>query len=300
MGGESQPTRVRAAGAPTRCPYCHEEVQREGDLEWVACRVCLAPHHAECWSEGAGCAACGDQRPLAAAAGALAVAQAREPASEQGAGACLELELRGRQAHFEGGAALDLFVRPGGEEPFRLRVHNLTGVPQRVELRDLPPGVRVEGEPARTLAPDEGWPFELTAVDAAIPWAAPLTRDDPLTQDLFQSGRDRRELVLACAEDARTIRLELAREAPSWALALGGVAVGLGLVPCLGLPALALAIPWSKSGAPEEQPGEAPHELALRRRRAQAQRRVARWLSAWSVLGLAVFVLYVTYRLSQP
>lgn len=49
-------SRVRVEGAPTRCPYCHDEAGAEDS---VACVSCLARHYATCWEEGARCAACG-------------------------------------------------------------------------------------------------------------------------------------------------------------------------------------------------------------------------------------------------
>jgi len=45
----------------TRCPYCHEEADRDTS---VACQGCLARHHAACWEEQGGCAACGGDRAL--------------------------------------------------------------------------------------------------------------------------------------------------------------------------------------------------------------------------------------------
>lgn len=41
--------------AANRCPYCHDDVPRQLG---VACQVCLARHHPDCWEEGGACAAC--------------------------------------------------------------------------------------------------------------------------------------------------------------------------------------------------------------------------------------------------
>ena len=51
-----------------RCPWCHDELV-VSDLGEVltACRGCLALHHAECWSEGRGCATCAGQLALVSA-----------------------------------------------------------------------------------------------------------------------------------------------------------------------------------------------------------------------------------------
>jgi tetratricopeptide (TPR) repeat protein len=48
---------VRVPSSLVRCPYCHEDVHVERDV-WVACKSCLARHHATCWREGGACASC--------------------------------------------------------------------------------------------------------------------------------------------------------------------------------------------------------------------------------------------------
>lgn len=55
---------VHVGHSPVRCPFCHEDVQVEGEA-WVACAGCLARHHAECWSETARCGACKGTQSLA-------------------------------------------------------------------------------------------------------------------------------------------------------------------------------------------------------------------------------------------
>lgn len=55
---------VVAKAGPTRCAGCAQEVALEpGD--WLACRGCLARHHAPCWEARAACAACGGGEALA-------------------------------------------------------------------------------------------------------------------------------------------------------------------------------------------------------------------------------------------
>lgn len=54
--------RVRFEQSPTRCPYCHDDCS--DDVEVVACRGCVAKHHAECWEENGRCGSCGDGRAL--------------------------------------------------------------------------------------------------------------------------------------------------------------------------------------------------------------------------------------------
>jgi hypothetical protein len=41
-----------------RCPYCHEFVRPGDDEAKQSCGSCMAWHHAECWGEHGGCAAC--------------------------------------------------------------------------------------------------------------------------------------------------------------------------------------------------------------------------------------------------
>lgn len=53
--------RVRVEGAPTRCPFCHDEASAQ---DTVACVACLARHHATCWDEAARCASCGHRERL--------------------------------------------------------------------------------------------------------------------------------------------------------------------------------------------------------------------------------------------
>jgi hypothetical protein len=43
--------------SPTRCPYCHENVDAQGE-SWIVCASCLARHHAACWRDHGRCAAC--------------------------------------------------------------------------------------------------------------------------------------------------------------------------------------------------------------------------------------------------
>jgi hypothetical protein len=56
---------VRAAASPVRCPYCHSDVSPDA-RDWVACRKCLARHHASCWRESGACASCRGNEPLIA------------------------------------------------------------------------------------------------------------------------------------------------------------------------------------------------------------------------------------------
>src|SRR5438094_771654 len=49
---------IRVLGAsPIRCPWCHDAVAVPSG-QWVACALCLARHHADCWAEATACASC--------------------------------------------------------------------------------------------------------------------------------------------------------------------------------------------------------------------------------------------------
>ena len=61
-------TQVRFEHSPSRCPYCHDDCA--SDAEVVACRACVAKHHAECWEEMSRCGACGEARALREGGGA--------------------------------------------------------------------------------------------------------------------------------------------------------------------------------------------------------------------------------------
>jgi hypothetical protein len=57
--GRDRETEIDAEVHHPRCPYCHEAVT-PADEEKRSCGSCMAWHHAECWDEHQGCAACGD------------------------------------------------------------------------------------------------------------------------------------------------------------------------------------------------------------------------------------------------
>jgi hypothetical protein len=58
-------TQVSFARDAQRCPFCHARVAVETE-EWVACKQCLARHHAACWGESARCSSCQSDVPLVA------------------------------------------------------------------------------------------------------------------------------------------------------------------------------------------------------------------------------------------
>ncbi len=192
MGGESEPVRVRASGAPLRCPFCHAAVERDREA-WVACHNCLAPHHSACWREGGACAGCGEKRCVEGPA-PPAVIEERSPAT------VFEVELRGRRAHFEGDPSFVLLVRPPRAETFEVKVRNETDAVRRVALRELPSWLRIEG-PAEVEIPP--------ASRGVLRFGVDLARSQGLARGTPVDGT----LVLASEEDARTIRFE-AKVAP--------------------------------------------------------------------------------------
>lgn len=68
---------VRVEHAPSRCPYCHEDLG--GADEVVACRDCGARHHAPCWGEDRKCATCRSERVLGAPVATVAAPQEDAP-----------------------------------------------------------------------------------------------------------------------------------------------------------------------------------------------------------------------------
>ena len=71
---------VQVAGI-NRCPFCHADVVVDRE-EWLACRGCLARHHAACWREGGRCSCCGNPGALAPGRAAASGA-AREPGTAE-------------------------------------------------------------------------------------------------------------------------------------------------------------------------------------------------------------------------
>jgi hypothetical protein len=54
--------RVEVDRSALRCPYCHGEITPS--LDWKACAVCVARHHAACWDELQRCGTCGGREVL--------------------------------------------------------------------------------------------------------------------------------------------------------------------------------------------------------------------------------------------
>ncbi|MGE0706502.1 MAG: RING finger protein [Planctomycetota bacterium] len=206
MAQESGSERARERPLATRCPYCHTDVERAQE-EWVACQACLAPHHRGCWSEAGECASCGEPRAVGDGAPLEAGPAPRrrqapgtrekgepQPVAPAEVAAVLELELRGRRAHFEGGAELRAPLQPGVDERLLVRVRNDTAEAQRVELRELPGWLVAEAPGGVEVAP--GSTADLWLVVRAV--AAPgLSEREPRGASF----------AVSTGTDARTVRL---------------------------------------------------------------------------------------------
>lgn len=56
------PPEVHVAASPTRCPYCHADVEASQFAGAIVCEQCLSRHHADCWLGR--CASCAGERAL--------------------------------------------------------------------------------------------------------------------------------------------------------------------------------------------------------------------------------------------
>ena len=61
--GAASEVGVRLGASPLRCPFCHASIRPVAE-DWVACRSCLARHHAGCWHECGKCANCASSERL--------------------------------------------------------------------------------------------------------------------------------------------------------------------------------------------------------------------------------------------
>jgi hypothetical protein len=292
VGQESNPVRVKSAGGPTRCPFCHSEVDRDRD-DWVACEACLARHHEACWKESGSCAGCGEHRSLGPGErgpeergpGERGPGE-RWPGAGPAAGArpAVDLDLRGRRAHFEGDASVVLLVGTDRRQRFLLRIRNETDEPQAVELRKLPPWiVAEESPPARAVAPGETATFPL-AVD---PSAAPFARERGKSGQggllgLVARGVVNGSFIVSTPDDARSVEVEAYRattERERWAFA---ALVSLLIVHGLIFGAMLSA----KSRPPQRRDGESEVDHYLRVRAAEECGRLAG--AIWTVLPIWV------------
>jgi hypothetical protein len=66
MEQERERPKIVVNAGVLRCPFCHDEVAPEKS---IACRDCLARHHAPCWEEGGRCAACRSTHKLVSLSG---------------------------------------------------------------------------------------------------------------------------------------------------------------------------------------------------------------------------------------
>jgi hypothetical protein len=204
MGGETEGLRVRAAGSPQRCPACAADVDHERDA-WVVCRGCLARHREGCWADR--CTACGEATTLAPAVRPAATG----PGDLTGL-PTLTVALRAPPTHpAPVDAVAPLLVRPGRDEPLALVVENHTSAAQRVELRHLPPWLRVDGPAAADAPPGGRAAFRLRVAAALLP-ATPAALDQAAREVKLPAGAQGAALgtfVVSGDDDALTVELRV-------------------------------------------------------------------------------------------
>lgn len=71
---------VHGPGA-LRCPFCHDAVDVDAAVAWVACERCLARHHEPCWHEAGRCGGCAHEVALAGRLGPASGAPPRSAAA---------------------------------------------------------------------------------------------------------------------------------------------------------------------------------------------------------------------------
>jgi len=288
--GTKQGSLIRTSHSPIRCPYCHDDVEREKE-QWVACEGCLARHHAGCWSEGGCCGSCGEEA-FVAPRGSEAE---RRPASSRGVVTdqvirpSLGIDLRGRRVHFEGSRSELSFVgTPDSEfEEFELRLNNETSLPQSIELRQLPGWIVSEGSIFEL--PAQGSLRILLSCQLSQAPKEPAQRRRRGAGELAIGKCYRGEFLLSCEDDAFPIKLELRH--PMSSRSRLGFGVVFGLMAHVGL---VFAIVLSLSGRePTRLGGESDLDWLNRERLAAAQRGLAKnlWVCLGTVIGVVLLLV---------
>jgi hypothetical protein len=255
--------KVKGEGSPVRCPYCHEDVFRDKEA-WVACEACLARHHSGCWQEANRCGGCGGASFLTREAPPRAkLWQDTAPADEV---PYTEVELRGRRAHFElDTQPLQLVGRDGvDEEPFEVRVKNDTGLPQRVEVRRLPPWIVARGETAYEVPAGATARFQLVYRVADAPREMLTKGSSRRAMSMGAGGYSTGALVLSCDDDSATLELSALHahtraQRLAFTLLLSTVGLHVGLIFYI----IMLVKTWT---APTAARHPDPRDLLLRRR----------------------------------
>ncbi len=279
--GDALERQVQVAGGPGRCPFCHDAVERSKE-RWVACEACLARHHADCWHEAGACAGCGETAFVSSGQQVTVAAQAPgdTPTEEVPA---LEVELRGRRAHFEASPGPLRFVARAGHarERIEVRVANRTERAQTVEVRMLPPHLELRGPERQTLQPGEVARFALDYVcDAAPEISERAQRRRPVHFVRVTSAA----FVLSCEEGAYTAQVEAWHAFGPLALAL--LTLALTLVVHIGL-VLWVTLTFRPTVAPSSGGSAALFEA--RQRDEVARVRAALGLGLRIVVGLLAF-----------
>lgn len=289
----SDAAQVRFQGAaPTRCPFCHDAVDRAAG-GWVACEGCLARHHAGCWAEHGACGACGEAAFVGPPGAGVEAAPPRPRASarlrvvEDGV-AVYDMALQGEQATWltaEPGLGV-LAERGGDEVRFALRVHNGTDRPRRVRLHDPPDWLEPPKPPELEVAPGE---------TAVLPLACRLSDTPPLHDcslppDVMGHGQPHGGVLrVGCDEAVREVKLEVVRPFSDRALRVWSVVFALlCLAPILYHVVRRRAVP------PARVPGESDALWLLRARAAAEAAHQVRFMReatiGWAV-GVAVALL---------
>ncbi len=296
MGLESEPVRIRAAGGPTRCPFCHADVLREEEAS-VACDGCLARHHTACWSEGKGCANCGETRFLSREQALAKPAQAEAPPplaplTERDI-PTIQLELRGERGLVEGQDSLPLVARPGhAVEAAAIVIANKTDRPRTVELRHLPPWA-IARESVAVIEPGRSARFELGIRAALAPFQTVAARaDSGMTNGMKNPVPDlvRGTFVVWTADDSRAIALDVERALSDaqlrWFAFAMGLAFHVGIV--------FAGIYAARGKTPRRKAFQSHAEHLLEVRRAEANARMARLIGRALCVTIPLLAAIVT------
>jgi hypothetical protein len=298
--------------APTRCPYCHDAVDRAADA-WVACEACLARHHAACWSETGACGACHETACVVPAGVTLEAPVARPPSSRHATHKGeepLDPEIAVHELAVQGDPPVWLAAEPSlcvlardrdAVEPIALRVRNGTDRPQRIELAQPPSAtsswITSDGAGA-TAGPGETVTLRLLARVADGRATSDTANDDdrplhPAANGL--GGRVSGTIHVRCGEVTRLVPLDVVRPYTAAALRVWAALFSLFLLgPVVYFHAR------SKSKPVTRGPAETQASWLLRQRVAVESARhvaiVGPVVLAWALLVAAAIVLLLVAR----
>ncbi|MCO5170195.1 MAG: hypothetical protein M9894_27995 [Planctomycetes bacterium] len=263
----SDAAQVRFQGAaPTRCPFCHDAVDRAAG-GWVACEGCLARHHAGCWAEHGACGACGEAAFVGPPGAGEEATPSRPRASARLRGvqegvSVYDMALQGEQATWlTADPGLGVLAERGGDEVrFALRVHNATERPRRVRLHEPPDWLEAPKPPELEVAPGE---------TAVLPLACrlsvtPKLHDCSLPPDVLGNGQPYGGVLrVACDEAVREVKVEVVRPFSDRTLRAWSVVFAV-----LCLAPILLFVVRRRARPPARVPGESDAAWLLRARAA--------------------------------